>query len=450
MSDLFTYWQHTWQRDPQRMVLLDLPAQRSYTAQDLHTEILLVAQRFQLVDGPPGRCLVMRGRNNLQWLAMFLAAQQYGWTVLPVDPDAGEDALMAMARSAGAARIVGGTAECAMDWPVQQYPDRPAILKSTSGSTGLPKLYPFSASAMIADGRHIIEGMGLRPDDKNFAHIAFGHSYGLGNLLMPLLLQGNPVVLATGYFPTAMIADLEQSEATVLPTVPALIRAFVESGAAADLPRSVRLVISAGGLLPPLTAQRFQGLSGRKVHNFYGSSETGGICFDADPDVDNAAGHAGLPLPGVQVSLEPESRRICVSSPALSDDFNVGSGQRSTLLYDCGHWLPGGQLQVTGRCDRDVKIAGKRLSLAEVERAVLAVDGVDLAWVGALPGANDEPLLAAAVVAALPVCEIKRSLQRRLPSWKRPRKWLQLEQMPLTARGKIDVAELRRHFNLNH
>ena len=69
-------------------------------------------------------------------------------------------------------------------------------IKLTSGTTGELKPILCSASNLVADGKQIIRTMGIRPADRNLAVIPLGHSYGLGNLVMPLLLQGTSVACA--------------------------------------------------------------------------------------------------------------------------------------------------------------------------------------------------------------------------------------------------------------
>jgi len=82
---------------------------------------------------------------------------------------------------------------------------------------------------MIADGENICATMGLGAEDVNLAVIPLGHSYGLGNLVMPLLLQGTAMVLAESALPRAIAAAAEFGRATVFPAVPAILRVLSQS-----------------------------------------------------------------------------------------------------------------------------------------------------------------------------------------------------------------------------
>jgi len=100
-----------------------------------------------------------------------------------------------------------------------------------------------------------------------------------------------------------------------------------------------------------------------------------------------------------------------------------------------------GELVLLGRTDRVVKVAGRRLDLAEIERTLRSLPGVRDAFAHALPGT--EPLLAAAVVADTSAAELKRRLRSNLASWKVPSRLLMLAEFPVTGRGKTDVQKLR-------
>src|SRR4029450_6692432 len=69
-----------------------------------------------------------------------------------------------------------------------------AMLKLTSGSTGVPKSTVTTEAQIVADGRALSEIMGIRPDDWQVGAIPVSHSYALGNIVAPLLLQGTRVV----------------------------------------------------------------------------------------------------------------------------------------------------------------------------------------------------------------------------------------------------------------
>src|SRR5947207_2957818 len=120
-------------------------------------------------------------------------------------------------------------------------------LKTTSATTGTPRLVAFTASQLIADAENIVLTMGLRPDWPNLGVISLAHSYGFSNLVLPLLLHGIPLILVGSVLPEALRRAAASGPAVTLAAVPALWRTWHEAKA---IPSTVRLAISAGAPLP--------------------------------------------------------------------------------------------------------------------------------------------------------------------------------------------------------
>src|SRR5262249_38112581 len=155
-----------------------------------------------------------------------------------------------------------------------------AMLKLTSGSTGVPKAALTTEAQLVADATHIIAAMGIRPEDRQIAAIPISHSYGLGNLVLPLLMQGTAFVLRDGFVPHQIPADARRYGARVFPGVPFMFEHFLANPPPDGWPPSLWLLISAGAPLAPSTTRAFYERYGVKIHSFYGSTETGGIAYD--------------------------------------------------------------------------------------------------------------------------------------------------------------------------
>ena len=152
-------------------------------------------------------------------------------------------------------------------------------LKTSSGtSTGTPQMIAFTAAQLAADAKNIVETMGLRGDWPNLGAISLAHSYGLSNLVLPLLLHGVPLILLPSRLPEAVRQACSKFSKLTLPAVPALWRVWHEAG---GIGPAIKLAISAGAPLPAALEAVIFKQTGIKVHNFYGASECGGICYDA-------------------------------------------------------------------------------------------------------------------------------------------------------------------------
>jgi acyl-coenzyme A synthetase/AMP-(fatty) acid ligase len=276
--------------------------------------------------------------------------------------------------------------------------------------------------------------MGIRPGDSNLAVIPLGYSYGLGNLVLPLVAQGTRVVCLASALPQAIAQDALRLRPTVFPAVPPILAALVESDVPRGALRSMRLVISAGSPLAPGVARAFAAKFGVRVHGFYGTSETGGIAYDYSGQATLAGRSVGRPLDGVRISRRPRGR-FAVSSPAV-----LGGGRFSPA--DRGAINARGELVLLGRTDRVVKVGGRRVDLAEIEAAMRSVPGIRDAFAHRPAGA--EAPLSAAVATDLGAAEVRRMLLARLAPWKIPSRMVALREFPLSARGKRDTRRLRQ------
>jgi len=434
-SELWRQWQRTSTHRLHVKLLTDAATGQAYRAAEITsaTEAVFNAGNFRRAGG----CVAWVLPNGLDWLAIFLATQKANWAALPLDPGFDSHHGQELALQLGATHWWDGEALSPLRSAGHRWQDI-AVVKVTSGSTGQAAAVPCQARHLLADYRHIRAGMGLRPRDKNLGLIPLGHSYGLGNLVLPLLVEGIPIISA-GAYTIAQIGEwMERYHPTIFPSVPAVFKLLAETPGSQSL-GTLRLAISAGAPLPAEVAQRFQQRFGRKIHNFYGASETGGICYDKTGNASLAGLSVGCPLPGVRVKLL--AGRVQVRSAAVAKSH----GQH--LLPDCGEWNRKGELVLTGRLGRQANLAGRKVAPAEIESILRALPGVSDAWCGVgVRGGRD--FLAAALETTKSIGELKKAAAVRLPTWKQPRVWLALPQFSRNARGKIDTRALAQKLGV--
>src|SRR5690606_22014498 len=125
---------------------------------------------------------------------------------------------------------------------------------------------------------------------------------------------------------------------------------------------------------------------GLKIHSFYGTTETGGICYDADDDA-VSEGTVGRPLPSVRVSLIPHDGapsgggRVLVSGPGVATSYADGRDPEAFaddgfLTCDLGAFAAGGRLVLSGRVSPFVNVAGRKVQPREVEQVLREIDGM--------------------------------------------------------------------------
>ena len=332
------------------------------------------------------------------------------------------------------------------------------VLKLTSGSTDLPKAAIASEMHLINDGRHVIDAMGLDPADINLACIPLSHSYAIGNLVMPLLWQGTGVALRQSFNPSQFLQDVSVARATVFPGVPFMFERLKSLGQVDQLPSSLRLLITAGARIDPGTVLWFRERLARKVHSFYGSSETGGIAYDDSEDVTDPL-HVGRAMPETTMTIRPAGRtgpvgRIFVQGNAVASGYaRAGDGDSVStfrdggfLTGDLGYVNGGGRLVLTGRVSALVNVAGRKVDPAEVERLLVELPGISDARVLGVPCDQRGQQVVAFIVradSALTPIAIRQLCAASLSTHKIPRRFVFVDRFPVDARGKLDRPALQ-------
>ena len=337
--------------------------------------------------------------------------------------------------------------------PPPQVPEPPGScihLKSTSATTGAARMAAFTTEQLTADAENIVATMGLRADWPNLAVISMAHSYGFSNLVLPLVLHGIPVILAPSPLPEALRRAAEGESALTLPAVPAMWRAWQEADA---IPAKVRLAISAGAPLSvELETKVFQSC-GLKLHNFYGSTECGGIAYDGSetPRTDPAC--AGSPLRNVSLGVSAAGCLV-VKSHAVGETYwpepqpTLGLGQFQTS--DLAE-LNDGLVFLRGRSSDQINVAGRKVLPFTIEQVLVQHPSVTACLVFGVPdhdaGRTDLPV--ACVVAATQVKaeDLRQFLLARLPAWQVPRDWWFVPSLSANHVGKVSRAEWRRRYS---
>ena len=434
-ATLTAAWAALGRNDPHALALVEAATGRVWTRAQLTARA--ESWRTVLPASVAGQRVAFALPNGPDWFAAFLGLLLAEAVPVPLDSSEPASAQRLLAAAAHASfALIGDHLEPIQNNPIGYFDPASCLVKLTSGSTGAPRPLAFTHTQMLADGRQVCASMGITADDLNFAVIPFGHSYGLGNLVIPLLAQGTPIICASVPLPHALAADITRWRPTVFPAVPALLRVLASADLPPDALAPLRTVISAGAPLTPEIARSFHAKFFLAPHGFYGSSETGGLTYDRTGEATLAGRSVGPPLDGVTLTLSltpAQGQRFLAASPAV---FGTGSFSPPDLatVNDLG------ELVLHGRTGRTVKIAGRRLDLADLEQLFRTVPGVLDAFIAPHPQTPEE--LAAVVATPLTAAELRARLHAHLASWKMPRRLVLLPEFPLTPRGKPDTQAL--------
>jgi long-chain acyl-CoA synthetase len=322
-------------------------------------------------------------------------------------------------------------------------------LKTTPASTGAPRAVAFTQDQLAADADNIVATMGLRPDWPNLGVISLNYSYGFSNLVLPLLLHGIPLYLVPSPLPVALRCAEHAHWNLTVAAVPALWHAWHKAGAILS---NVRLAISAGAPLPLSLERAVFDEHGVKIHNFYGSTECGGITYDATPAPRAEESSVGQPLKNVTLEIG-ENGAIFVRSGAVGETYwptpepaLTGGVFRTCDLAEIKH----GEICLRGRTDDHINVAGRKVSPIIIEQALREHDAVAECVVFGVPsGAVDRmDSIVACVAADRADCrdELKQFLMQKLPGWQVPREWWFVKSISSNGAGKPSRSQWRREF----
>jgi long-chain acyl-CoA synthetase len=323
-------------------------------------------------------------------------------------------------------------------------------LKITPASTGQPRAVVFTEGQLAADAENIVITMGLRPDWPNLGVISLAYSYGFSNLVLPLLLHGIPLFLAPAPLPEILRGAAKAHWDLTVAGVPALWHAWHKAGV---ILRNVRLAISAGATLPLTLERAVFEEHGVKIHNFYGSTECGGIAYDATeiPRTDESS--VGRPMKNVKVTIN-RGGVLVVRSRSVGQTYwptpevTLGGGRFQTC--DLAE-IKDGAVCLLGHNGDHINVAGRKVSPAAIEEVLREHEAVDECLVFGVPSGNADRMnhIVACVTADRQGIkeELKQFLLQKLPSWQVPREWRFVDSLGINGHGKkLARAQWRKEF----
>jgi amino acid adenylation domain-containing protein len=351
----------------------------------------------------------------------------------------------------------------------------------TSGSTGRPKGTAMAHRSMVnliewhrctfpnSEGQRVLQ----------FAALSFDVAF---QEILSTLCTGGALVLLdewTRKDARALSELLIRRSVERLFMPPLMLQSLAEYAMTSNVvPRNLRDIITAGEQLritPQITAF-FKRLSGCRLHNHYGPTETHvvtALTLEGDAERWPVLPGIGRPISNSRIYVLDSNRqplptdvageiyiggvavaRGYLRQPELTaqrfirDPFSADPQARLYATGDVGLWRADGTLEYLGRNDHQVKIRGYRIELGEIEAQLAQLDQVKEAAVIVREDEPGEKRLVAYVTLRDPHVMTTEALRRRLqavlPKYMVPGACVILEQLPLTPNGKLDRSALQR------
>jgi malonyl-CoA/methylmalonyl-CoA synthetase len=422
--------------------------------------------------------------QDLNSMLTLLAAVAAGVTTVPLNPGLGEKELAHILSDAKPRAIFSAHPEAdakrTPHIPVRgiltpqrslvtvrsaeaRRPDEPLLVLYTSGTTGAPKGAVLSARNIAACLDGLRDAWQLGEQTTVVHALPLFHAHGLVFGLFGAIRAGACLELVPKFTPEAIAGALAGPGDRVLYAVPTMYRRLIDAAEQDDVVKrglaSARLLVSGSAALPAREHARIEAVTGQRVCERYGLSETL-VNTAVRHDGERRAGYVGVPLQGVEVKLVDDERKtidahddatlgeIAVRGPNVFVGY-LNRPESTLAVLDAEGWFhtgdlgtlaPDGYLRIVGRKATDlIKTGGFKVGAGEVEAALLEHPSVSEVAVIGVPDEDLGERIVAYVVARQAVAPelLIEHVSKLLAKHKRPREVHFVADLPRNALGKV-------------
>lgn len=349
----------------------------------------------------------------------------------------------------------------------------------TSGSTGKPKGVMVPHQGIINRLLWMQETYPLDASDRVLQKTPYSFDVSVWELFWPLIVGSHLIYSKPeGHKdPDYLKQIIVDKRITTLHFVPSMLGLFLQT-AQINQCTSIKRVFSSGEALPVEYERRFfECLSKAELHNLYGPTEASiDVSYYAcKPKSTYSSVPIGKPvantqlhildselqpvplgvvgelyLGGIQLARGYLNRDDLTLSTFIDNPF-YGSGHPSPKLYKTGDLArihTDGNVEYMGRIDHQVKVRGFRIELGEIEAVIARTEPVKEVAVSTYKASDGNTLLAGYIVLNEGFSDEDHSASLRglvraeLPEYMVPNRFIVLDELPLSANGKLDRKRL--------
>lgn len=396
--------------------------------------------------GPSRRLIVLRGSTSIEFVVALLAAFQGGHPVILAPParDGLTEDIVETFDPDILVDTTAGVLDIRRETTIHSLHPDLALLLSTSGSTGSPKLVRLSHAGLRANAAAIATYLDLGADDRGLLSLPLHYCYGLSILTSHLYAGAACVVTDWSILDPCLWEVAARHGVTGLAGVPHTFDQLDCLG----FPElaSLRYVTAAGGKLDPNRVRTYGDLGRRRGWDFYvmyGQTEATARMAYLTPDLarDHPAA-IGVPIPGGHLRVDqPDSDgvgelvftgpNVMMGYAHAPTDLAQGAELHELHTGDLAREAATGVFEVVGRRARFAKIFGLRLDLDDIERRLpFPAACVDLDGTLGVMSPSPEASQAVADLCNVPTWTVRHAQA----------------EVPLTASGKPDRPAVSAHL----
>ncbi len=349
-------------------------------------------------------------------------------------------------------------------------PDDLALLLFTSGSDGAPKGVMLTHGNLVSNVQALADLRNpptVSAEDTVLAVLPLFHVYGLNTVLTLAISAGAGVVVLDHFDPVDSLEVIAREHVTTVAGAPAMYLMWSRVPSVREAMRPVRMLSSGGAPLPPEVFTRFEELTGMRIYEGYGMTETSPVITSTVVDGRAIPGSVGLPIPRTEIKIMADSGEeaehgdpgeIWVRGPGVFRGYwpDHSNGPDSNGWFgtgDIGLLDESGALRLVDRRRELIIVNGFNVFPREVEIVLEGIDGVaEAAVLGRQDPETGEAVTALVVLgsgSSLTTEEIIELAARSLARFKCPQEIRIVESLPRSATGKIAKGRLREVYELD-
>ncbi|MGN9779208.1 hybrid non-ribosomal peptide synthetase/type I polyketide synthase [Micromonospora sp. H33] len=466
---------------------------RTLTYGELAARARTIAARLAGLDVRPDDLVAVVMEKGWEQVAAVLGVLAAGPAYLPVDPELPDERVRLLLAhgqvravlteghlaDAGAERFADVADVLRVDElpadpdaappAIATTPDDLAYVIFTSGSTGLPKGVMIDHRGALNTVVDVNERFRVGEDDRVLALSSLSFDLSVYDIFGPLAVGGAVVLPEASAHrdPAAWLDLVAKADVTIWNSVPALMELFVEHLTVREATDRLRLVMLSGDWIPVTLPDRIRRvLGGPEVVSLGGATEAS-IWSILHPigevPEDWTSIPYGQPMRNQTFHVLDDALRprptgvpgqlyiggVGLARGYLRDEAKTAAsfivhpetGERLYRTGDLGRFLPSGEIEFLGREDFQVKVQGYRIELGEIEAALAQHPAVRASVVVVQGEPRGARRLVAFVVpqeaGGLPA-DVREFLAGKLPGYMVPGAFYEIDELPLTANGKVD------------
>ncbi len=364
----------------------------------------------------------------------------------------------------------------------------PAVIMYTSGTTGNPKGAQLTHGSLVAN---VKQGIAWVPELGKEREVALAvlpmfHAYGLTIVTnLSLTIGAELVMIPSPEIPLIMKA-MKRNRPTWVPGVPTLYEKIVataeESGAELS---GIKFAFCGASTLPVSLVEKWERLTGGRLVEGYGLTETSPIIVGNPMDGNRRPGYVGIPFPDTEIAVvDPNDPTVLVAdgtegeviargpqvfggylnlAEATENSFTAGPkvlndaslapksarvGEPWYRTGDVGVMEEDGFLRLVARIKEVIITGGFNVYPAEVEEVLTDYSDITAATVVGLPKSDGSELVVAAITldeyARLDTEAIRSHCKRNLTGYKVPRAYFHLDELPQDQMGKVRRRDVQK------